>query len=714
VRSSPTIGSDGTVYVGSGDKKLYAINGKTGVKLWEFETGDGLYGVRSSPAIGPDGTVYVGSLDKKLYAIKTESKGLAKSPWPMRGQNARHAGRASKKPQSGVGPSSLKKGLVAYYPFNGDVKDASGKGRHGTIKSPARGYVTGKLGSGIAMTPSTSIALPLGHFGECTVSMWVKPDSRGEWNHLLSAHGFRRPENWIHLYMVEQGYPEAGVCAGAFDWTYSTISRQVQMPLKQWSHVAFSWGQPGLHLYLNGQLIGIGKRKRWSGPNPIYPKQLPGPPAAPVRLGKSIKEWRLGALFSADQPSKTAGMNGVMDEVRIHDRVLTEAEIKALYDLEKPSSETASGTKKLGTVLWEFKTGNNASPYPSIGLDGTVYVGSVDQKLYALDGATGAKKWEFKTGGYLKSSPGIGADGTVYFGSYDEKFYALDGATGAKKWEFLVGANVYSSPAIGSDGTVYVGSGDNKLYALSGKSGVKLWEFETGHWGLSSPAVGSDGTVYVGSDKKLYAFKTESLGLAKSPWPMFGQNAQRTGRASATPNSPKAAAAIEAAIRKAAGKPTGELTQADLEKVTELSLRGKQLTDLRPLTGLTRLSNLDLRANKLTNLKGLEGLKQLKELSLQDGNQLTDVSALAELTKLEWLALNENRLTDVSALAGLTQLKQLNLSINKITDEQLKHLMRLTNLTSIGLQGNPSLTMAAIAELQRALPNCKINHSATK
>ena len=33
--------------------------------------------------------------------------------------------------------------------------------------------------------------------------------------------------------------------------------------------------------------------------------------------------------------------------------------------------------------------------------------------------------------------------------------------------------------------------------------------------------------------KKLYAIKTESLGPAKSPWPMFGQNAQHTGRAPA-------------------------------------------------------------------------------------------------------------------------------------------------------------------------------------
>ena len=97
MQSSPAIGSDGTVYVGSSfpEKKLHAINGKSGVKLWEFKTGGR---VDSSPAIGSDGTVYVGSADtKKLYAIKTDSKGLAKSPWPMRGQNAQHTGRVMKK-----------------------------------------------------------------------------------------------------------------------------------------------------------------------------------------------------------------------------------------------------------------------------------------------------------------------------------------------------------------------------------------------------------------------------------------------------------------------------------------------------------------------------------------------------------------------------------------------------------------------------------------
>jgi outer membrane protein assembly factor BamB len=137
------------------------------------------------------------------------------------------------------------------------------------------------------------------------------------------------------------------------------------------------------------------------------------------------------------------------------------------------------------------------------------------------------------------SSPAIGSDGTVYVGSMNNKLYALNGKTGVKLWEFETGGWVFSSPAIGSDGTVYIGSAypDKKLYAINGKSGVKQWEFETGsseYLGVSSPAIGSDGTVYVGSkDHRLYAIKTDSKGLAKSPWPMRGQNAQHTGRAPA-------------------------------------------------------------------------------------------------------------------------------------------------------------------------------------
>ncbi|MBT7853861.1 MAG: PQQ-binding-like beta-propeller repeat protein, partial [Opitutae bacterium] len=72
----------------------------------------------------------------------------------------------------------------------------------------------------------------------------------------------------------------------------------------------------------------------------------------------------------------------------------------------------------------------------------------------------GEKIWEFETGGFVESSPAIGSDGTVYVGSWDNKLYAINGNSGVKLWEFEMGGFVYSSPAIGPDGTVYVGSWD--------------------------------------------------------------------------------------------------------------------------------------------------------------------------------------------------------------------------------------------------------------
>lgn len=105
-------------------------------------------------------------------------------------------------------------------------------------------------------------------------------------------------------------------------------------------------------------------------------------------------------------------------------------------------------------------------------------------------------------------------------------------------WEFETKVYGNRSPSIGPDGTVYVAGCnpiDNigRLYAINTKTGTKLWEFEfkTSGQSRSSPVIATDGTVYIGSDyKKLYAIKTDSKGPAQSPWPMGGQNAQRTGR----------------------------------------------------------------------------------------------------------------------------------------------------------------------------------------
>ena len=179
------------------------------------------------------------------------------------------------------------------------------------------------------------------------------------------------------------------------------------------------------------------------------------------------------------------------------------------YDYATGGDDNANGTVE---KVWEFATGDSVAwSSPAISSDGTLYFGSWDDKLYALNSQTGVKLWEFETGANVSSSAIIGSDGTVYFGSDDDKLYALNGQTGVKVWEFTAGSDVYSSPAIGADGTVYVGSKDKKLHAINGQTGVKIWEFESGGTFYSSPAIGTDGTVYVGSfDKKVYALNGQT------------------------------------------------------------------------------------------------------------------------------------------------------------------------------------------------------------
>ena len=126
-----------------------------------------------------------------------------------------------------------------------------------------------------------------------------------------------------------------------------------------------------------------------------------------------------------------------------------------------------------------FKAGHWLESAPAIGSDGTIYIGSVDKNLYAIN-LDGSKKWAFKTGGWLYATPAIGSDGTIYLGSDDKNLYALN-PDGSKKWAFKTNDMVRSSPTVGSDGTIYVGSGrrgigsDKNLYAIN-PDGSKKWE----------------------------------------------------------------------------------------------------------------------------------------------------------------------------------------------------------------------------------------------
>ncbi|GAI41841.1 unnamed protein product, partial [marine sediment metagenome] len=57
------------------------------------------------------------------------------------------------------------------------------------------------------------------------------------------------------------------------------------------------------------------------------------------------------------------------------------------------SSSTAPDTNN---VLWEYGTGGTVASAPAV-VDGKVYFGSIDGKVYCLDELTGAWIWEYST-----------------------------------------------------------------------------------------------------------------------------------------------------------------------------------------------------------------------------------------------------------------------------------------------------------------------------
>jgi outer membrane protein assembly factor BamB/pimeloyl-ACP methyl ester carboxylesterase len=202
----------------------------------------------------------------------------------------------------------------------------------------------------------------------------------------------------------------------------------------------------------------------------------------------------LSPVIAAQVPSRFA-------ELVAWSNALTGADWPMFHHDLQHSGYSTSPAPSTNQTLWSYTTGASVYSAPAV-TNGVVYVGSLDNNVYALDAATGAKIWNYTTGSQVYSSPAV-ADGKVYVGSSDYKVYCLNAATGALIWNYTTSGRVGSSPAV-SDDRVFVGSDDNNVYCLNAATGALIWNYTTGGDVFSNPAV-ADGKVYVGSkDDKIY------------------------------------------------------------------------------------------------------------------------------------------------------------------------------------------------------------------
>jgi outer membrane protein assembly factor BamB len=155
---------------------------------------------------------------------------------------------------------------------------------------------------------------------------------------------------------------------------------------------------------------------------------------------------------------------------------------------------------RTGKIIWRYRAGVFESSPLVVGR--TLYAGSWDHKLHAVNIDTGKPRWTFTADHEINSSAAF-ADGMVFFGTDGGSVYALDARTGRLRWRaqalarFGVREYFYATPTV-AYGRVYIGNTDGTLYAFGASSGRVLWVQRAGTYIYTAAAVWRR-RVYVGT-----------------------------------------------------------------------------------------------------------------------------------------------------------------------------------------------------------------------
>jgi outer membrane protein assembly factor BamB len=161
-----------------------------------------------------------------------------------------------------------------------------------------------------------------------------------------------------------------------------------------------------------------------------------------------------------------------------------------------------------GQLLWTYADASNRYIGATLATDDGIYAPNADNFLYALTGS-GQLRWKFEAERPIWAQP-ISDGETVYLSSMDHKLYALNAGNGNVRWERDLEAAVVNPPAFNSDGVLFVGTFGSEIIALDSSHGDILWRSPTSDWVWASPAV-EDGQVYVVDlSGKAYAYDADS------------------------------------------------------------------------------------------------------------------------------------------------------------------------------------------------------------
>lgn len=207
----------------------------------------------------------------------------------------------------------IKRGLVAYYPFDGNANDESGSNNNGKItgatfvadkfSKPDQALYFDGMDNCVEIPYSPTIDIT----GSLSISCWIYPHSAESYTSWVSkANNNGRSSQWRFGFGAP-GPEFWGLTVWNSDWYDYNINKK-SIPLNSWSHVILIADQEQhiVYLYLNGELIDS---------------------------MKDIKgfEGSTAPLFIGHQKDDDVYFDGLIDEVRIYNRTLNTDEVKVLF-----------------------------------------------------------------------------------------------------------------------------------------------------------------------------------------------------------------------------------------------------------------------------------------------------------------------------------------------------------------------------------------------
>jgi len=216
--------------------------------------------------------------------------------------------------------SEPSEGMVACYPFDGDAKDYSGNGYHGTIS----GTITptaDRLGNANSAYKFSKfkdiIKLPNGSlngYSETTVSIWLSVDNLRSMGILSGAKN-----NIYHneyLIFLNNGKVAPSIYTTSYPTGWA-------VPVQQFFHLAITTSSKAHNTYVNGQLVKAVQFTKLMPPLQI---------SSFLHLGQD--QDCVNGCFETGQQ-----FYGVMDDLRIYKRALSPSEIEQLAGIQPPKCE---------------------------------------------------------------------------------------------------------------------------------------------------------------------------------------------------------------------------------------------------------------------------------------------------------------------------------------------------------------------------------------